>query len=45
MSKVLLVGSGAREVAIARKIKESNRLVSLFCLGPSINPHINVLCE
>ena len=45
MSKVLLVGSGAREVAIARKIKESSRLVSLFCLSPSINPHINVLCE
>jgi len=45
MSKVLLVGSGAREVAIARKIKESCRPVSLFCLSPSINPHINVLCE
>ena len=45
MSKVLLVGSGAREVAIARKIKESRRPVSLFCLSPSINPHINVLCE
>ena len=45
MSSVLLVGSGAREVAIARKIKESSRPVSLFCLSPSINPHISVLCE
>ena len=45
MSSVLLVGSGAREVAIARKIKESSRSVSLFCLSPSINPHISVLCE
>jgi len=45
MSNVLLVGSGAREVAIARKIKESSRSVSLFCLSPSINPHISVLCE
>jgi len=45
MSKVLLVGSGAREVAIARKIKESSRPVSLFCLSPSVNPHISVLCE
>ena len=45
MSNVLLVGSGAREVAIARKIKESSRPVSLFCLSPSINPHISVLCE
>jgi len=45
MSKVLLVGSGAREVAIARKIKQSDGLISLFCLGSSINPHINVLCE
>ncbi len=45
MSGVLLVGSGAREVAIARKIKQSNRPVSLFCLGSFINPHISVLCE
>ena len=45
MSGVLLVGSGAREVAIARKIKQSNRPVSLFCLSSFINPHISVLCE
>ena len=45
MSKVLLVGSGAREVAIARKIKQSDRFDFLFCLSPFVNPHINVLCE
>ena len=45
MNRVLLVGSGAREVAIARKIKQSNSPVSLFCLSSLINPHISILCE
>ncbi len=45
MKKILLVGSGAREVAIARKIKKSRHNSVLFCVSPAINPHISSLCE
>ena len=40
MINVLLVGSGAREVAIARKVKESSLESSLFCIAPNTNPQI-----
>ncbi len=40
MINILLVGSGAREVAMARKIKESSLESSLFCVAPSTNPQI-----
>ena len=43
MINILLVGSGAREVAIARKIKESSLESSLFCVAPSTNPQIKKL--
>ena len=43
MSNVLLVGSGAREVAIAKQIKKSNSPLSLFCIAPSTNPQIKTL--
>lgn len=43
MSNVLLVGSGAREVAIARKVKESATPTSLYCLASTINPQIKNL--
>ena len=45
MKKILLVGSGAREVAIARKIKTSKHPTSLFCVSSATNPHISSLCE
>lgn len=43
MSSVLLVGSGAREVAIARKVKESAAQTSLYCVASTTNPQINSL--
>ena len=43
MINVLLVGSGAREVAIARKVKESSLESSLFCVAPNTNPQIKKL--
>ena len=43
MNNVLLVGSGAREVAIAKKIKKSRGPLSLFCIAPSTNPQIKPL--
>ena len=45
MKKILLVGSGAREVAIARTIKKSRHSSALFCVSASINPHISCLSE
>lgn len=43
MSNVLLVGSGAREVAIAKQIKKSSSPLSLFCVAPTTNPQIKTL--
>jgi len=43
MSSVLLVGSGAREVAIARKVKESAAQTSLYCVASTTNPQISGL--
>ena len=43
MKNVLLVGSGAREVAIAKKIKKSRGDYSLFCIAPNTNPQIKTL--
>jgi len=40
---VLLVGSGAREVAIARKIKESASQTLLCCVASTTNPQIKTL--
>jgi phosphoribosylamine--glycine ligase len=37
---ILLIGSGAREHAIARTIKRSSQSVELFCFGSSNNPGI-----
>ena len=43
MSNILLVGSGAREVAIAKQIKKSSSPLSLFCVAPTTNPQIKTL--
>lgn len=44
MKNVLIVGSGAREVAIARKVSDSKIENSLFCVSPDSNPQISSLC-
>ncbi len=43
MIKILLVGSGAREHAIARAIKKSPQLNSLYCFASNLNPGIQEL--
>ena len=45
MVGLLLIGSGAREVAMARKIKESSSPVQLYCVGSTTNPQIKDLSE
>ncbi len=40
---VLLIGSGAREHAIARALKKSTAKLDLFCFGSSNNPGIKLL--
>jgi phosphoribosylamine--glycine ligase len=45
MIKILLVGSGAREHAIARAIKKSPQTSALFCFASNNNPGIMELCE
>jgi len=45
MNNVLVVGSGAREVAIARCISQSSIKNSLFCASNDINPQIFDLCK
>ena len=45
MKKVLVVGSGAREVSIARCISQSSIKNSLFCVSKDINPQIFDLCK
>lgn len=44
MSNILLVGSGAREHAIARAINRSPQRSNLYCLGTNANPGISALC-
>ena len=45
MVSLLLIGSGAREVAIARKIKESSSSTLLYCVASTTNPQIKNLSE
>jgi phosphoribosylamine--glycine ligase len=45
MKNVLVVGSGAREVAIARCVSQSSIKNSLFCVSKDINPQIFDLCK
>jgi len=45
MVGILLIGSGAREVAIAKKINQSITPTLLYCIAPTINPQIEQLSE
>ncbi len=39
-NKILLIGSGAREHAIAKALKKSKAKIELFCMASSLNPGI-----
>ena len=45
MKNVLIVGSGAREVALARSGSKSLVENSIFCVSKDINPQIQSLCK
>ena len=42
--RVLLIGSGAREHAVAKAFNNSNAQIELHCIGSNINPGISNLC-
>ncbi|MGQ3889472.1 phosphoribosylamine--glycine ligase [Legionella sp. CNM-1927-20] len=42
---ILIIGSGAREHAIAKALLRSNQKPNLYCYGTSINPGIKELCR
>lgn len=44
MTKILLIGSGAREHVIADTLKKSSQHVTLIGLGTSMNPGLKNLC-
>ena len=41
---ILIVGSGAREHAIARALHNSPKLKTLYCLASNNNPGLRNLC-
>lgn len=43
--KVLIIGSGGREHAIAKACARSKHAVELFCIGSSLNPGIRDMCK
>ncbi len=42
---ILLIGSGAREHAIARAINQSQNTTNLYCMASNMNPGIAELCS
>ncbi len=42
---ILLIGSGAREHAIARAIKQSAQTTQIYCFASNRNPGIEDLAE
>ena len=44
-NKILIIGSGAREHAIAKAINQSPQNKKIYCLGSNMNPGIAELCE
>ena len=42
---ILIIGSGAREHAIARAIDASNKKKNIFCIASNLNPGIVELCD
>ena len=45
VQKILIVGSGAREHAMCRKINESNLPKEIFCIASNMNPGLAGLCS
>lgn len=43
--RILLIGSGARELAVARALIKSPLTEGLICLGSGVNPALAELCE
>ena len=43
--KILIVGSGAREHAIARALQKSPKQKTLYCLATNANPGLQELCS
>ena len=42
---VLIIGSGAREHAIAYALSKSTHSLSISCCGPNLNPGIKAICD
>ncbi|MFA6707636.1 MAG: phosphoribosylamine--glycine ligase N-terminal domain-containing protein, partial [Sphaerochaetaceae bacterium] len=42
---VLIIGSGAREHAIAYALSKSTHSLSINCCGPTLNPGIKAICD
>ena len=45
VNKILLIGSGAREHAIAKALKKSDAKIETFCIASSFNPGIAKVCS
>ena len=43
--KILVIGSGAREHAIARALNRSPQKKEIYCLATNMNPGISELCD
>ena len=41
MKHILVIGSGARECMIIKKLKQSNQKITISCIGTTRNPYID----